>query len=397
MIEDIFEQHVGRSSIFVNRDALSPHFVPDRLPNREEQIRELSKILAPVLSGRKPENVFIYGKTGVGKTVVTKYVIRELERFAKERNIPVRAVYINCRIHNTRHRVFVKMADAILEGENLLGFSTSYIYERILSRVDEKGLRLIVVLDEIDKLKGVSEAVYALNRANDELERGSISIVGISNVLTFKDALDPRTRSTLCQKEMLFPPYNAEELRKILEERAALAFREGVVEESAIGLAAAYAAQQSGDARYALMLLLRAGEIAEEEGAERVTEAHVRRARERVEEDIVMEMIKALPLQEQFVVLALARLLVSRKGIKALGDEKPVITSGELFEAYVKTAREYGKNPVSDRWFREYLSELEMYGIIRTVQAGKGFRGNTRIVHLAVDPGKVIKILEPLL
>ena len=394
MIEDVFRTHLKESKIFSNRDALSPHFVPDTLPNRERQIEELSRTLAPILSGRKPENVFIYGKTGVGKTAVTRYVLRKLEDFAKEHEIPVKGIYINCRIHDSRHRVLMKVADALFPGENFLGLSTTHIYDRILSRVSEKGLRLIVVLDEIDKLKGISETVYALNRANDELERGSISIIGISNNLTFKESLDARTKSTLCQKEMIFPPYNAEELRRILEQRAQIAFKKGAVDPSAIALAAAYAAKQSGDARYALALLLRAGELAEEENAERVTEDHVRKAREKVEEDIVLDMIKTLPQQEQIVLLALARLISARKGIRKLGEGETVITSGELFEAYVKTAKELGVSPVSDRWFREYISELDTYGIIRATPAGKGFRGNTRVIRLNIPADKVLKVLE---
>ena len=92
MIEDVFRAQLEESRIFLNRDALSPHFIPETLPNREEQIEELSKTLAPILSGRKPENVFIYGKTGVGKTAVTKYVLKKLESFAMEHRIPVHPV-----------------------------------------------------------------------------------------------------------------------------------------------------------------------------------------------------------------------------------------------------------------------------------------------------------------
>ncbi len=393
-IEQIFAEHINRESVFKNRDALSPHYVPQNLPYREEQVQELSKIVAPILSGRKPENVFIYGKTGAGKTVVTKYVLKKLAEFAERKNIPVRPIYINCRIHNTRSRVFVKIASELMPGENFLGLSTAYIYEKILARVKEENLRLIIVLDEIDKLKGISETVYALNRANDELERGSVSLIGISNVLTLKDSLDPRTKSTLLQHEMIFPPYNAEGLKRILEDRAREGFREGAVSQGAIALTAAYAARQSGDARYALQLLLRAGDVADEEGASVVTEKHVEKAKERVEEDIILEMIEALPEQEQILLLAVAKLTLSRKGQKTFGSDDVVLTSGEVYEAYAHLARELGKEPVSDRWFREYISELSMYGLLNVVQAGKGFRGNTRIIRLLFSPAKIVSVLE---
>ncbi|MDN5358558.1 MAG: archaeal cell division control protein 6 [Candidatus Diapherotrites archaeon] len=396
-VEEIFAEHLSKNTVFKNRDALSPHYVPENLPYREEQVQELSKTVAPILSGRKPENVFIYGKTGTGKTVVTKYVLRKLREFAERKGIPVRTVYINCRIHNTRSRVFIKIGTELMPGENFQGLSTAYIYERILSVIRERDLRLIIVLDEIDKLKGISETVYALNRANDELERGSISLIGISNVLTLKDSLDPRTKSTLCQHEMIFPPYNAEGLRRILEDRAKEGFREGAISPGAIALTAAYAARQSGDARYALQLLLRAGDVADEESASVVTEEHVEKAKERVEEDIILEMIEALPEQEQILLLAVAKLTLTRKGQTTFGSDDVVLTSGEVYEAYARLAKELGREPVSDRWFREYISELSMYGLLNVVQAGKGFRGNTRIIRLLFSPGKIVSVLEKTL
>ncbi len=396
MIEEIFNEALTRKSVFKNRDALSPHYVPDNLPYREKQIQELSKTLAPILSGRKPENVFIYGKTGTGKTVVTKFVVRKLTEFAEQKGIPVGAVYINCRIHNTRSKVFIKIGSELLPEENFMGMSTAYIYEKILEKIREGDKRLIIVLDEIDKLKGLSDAVYSLNRANDELERGSISLIGISNNLTFKDRLDPRTKSTLLQHEMIFPPYNAESLRKILEDRAKIAFRDGVVEPGAIALVAAYAAKQSGDARYALQLLLRAGDVADEEGSPKVTEQHVERAKEIVEEDIILEMIATLPENEQILLLALAKMTHEGQGIHGFGSD-PRITSGDLYTAYARLSETLGRDPVSERWFREYISDLSMYGIITVTQAGKGFKGNTRLIRLNFSPKKIIDVLEPRL
>jgi cell division control protein 6 len=395
MIDEILERQISGSSVFKNRDVLSPHYVPDHLPYREEQVEELTRTLAPILSGRKPENVFIYGKTGTGKTAVTKFVTKKIHDFAEKRGINVRAIYINCRMHNTRTNVLVKIGKELMPDENFLGLSSSYIYERILDSIRADGKRMIVILDEIDSLKGLSETVYTLNRANDELENGSISIVGISNVLTLKDKLDPRTKSTLCQKEMIFPPYDANGLRKILEDRAKEAFKEGAITEAVIARTAAYAAKQSGDARYALQLLLRAGDIADEEGASVVTEEHVEKAKARVEEDIILDMVANLPKNEKIVLLAIAGLAENRKGIQVMGDGEPIITSGEVYTAYQRLARKLGKDPVSDRWFREYISDLAMYGLLEVTQAGKGFRGNTRLIRLKFDPKKIRAAIEP--
>ncbi len=394
MIDEILERQIRGSTVFKNRDALSPHYIPDHLPYREEQIEELTRTVAPILSGKKPENVFIYGKTGTGKTSVTKFVAMRVKDFAKKHGISVEVIYLNCRMHNTRTNVFVKIAKELRKGENFLGLPTSYIYERILDEVRERNLRLLVILDEIDMLKNIADTVYALNRANDELETGSISLIGISNVLTLKDRLDARTKSTLCQKEMVFPPYDAEGLRKILEDRARIAFKDGAVEPAVIAKTAAFAAKQSGDARYALQLLLRAGDIADEEGAERVTVEHLERAKVKVEEDIILDMVSQLPLNQKIVLLAIAELAEKNAGIQLFGKGDPVLTSGEVYSAYRQLSEKLGKDAVSDRWFREYISELAMYGILHVEQAGKGFRGNTRLIRLKFDPKKIKTVLE---
>ena len=63
--------------------------MPERLIGRDEQIRQVASALSPALSGDKPHNVFIYGKTGVGKTAVTKYVLIELDKEVKKRGVNV--------------------------------------------------------------------------------------------------------------------------------------------------------------------------------------------------------------------------------------------------------------------------------------------------------------------
>ena len=69
-----------------------------------------------------------------------------------------------------------------------------------------------------------------LTRANERISTESfISLIGISNSLTFKDKLDPRVRSSLREEELVFNPYTVEQLQRILAERTMLAFNEDVV------------------------------------------------------------------------------------------------------------------------------------------------------------------------
>ena len=144
---------------------------------------------------------------------------------------------------------------------------------------------IVLVLDEIDQaVKKISDNfIYTLTRLNSELKNAQISIVGISNSLTFMDNLDPRVRSSLGEEEIVFPPYNALQLQDILRERAEQAFKEGILEEGVIAKCAAFAAREHGDARRALDLLRVAGELAEREGSKTVTLMHIDEANNKIE------------------------------------------------------------------------------------------------------------------
>lgn len=101
-LDDVFERFVGNAKIFKDREVLRHDYLPDRLPHREEQVRRLGETVAPVLKGARGSNLFIYGKTGTGKTAVTRYVLSHLEFRAKEFNAPVRFCYVNCRMAGIR-------------------------------------------------------------------------------------------------------------------------------------------------------------------------------------------------------------------------------------------------------------------------------------------------------
>jgi len=392
---NLFEAELKKESIFKDRDAISQHYFPKELPFREKQIEEITKILTPALKGKKPDNLFLYGKVGTGKTTVTFHVIKQLEDFVKQNNAKVACTYINCRNHNSKYKVLIKGIKKFYPDENFIGYSAGFIQEKLIDYCKKEN-QIVLILDEIDKVKDVDELVYSLSRSNDEIEKGSISIIGISNNLMFKEKLDVRTKSSLCEKEMVFPPYNAEELRAILQARVELAFFPNAVADSAINLAAAIAAQESGDARTAVMLLMRAGEIAESSKAKKVTDLEVQKAKKKVEEDIIFNMVSTLPEQQQLVLKAIAVLSMSTKGIRKITgkEEAGVLYSGEVYEKYKQLSLALKETSVSSRWYRQYINELETYGLILTSASGPGIKGQTKLIKLGFDPEKINSILE---
>jgi cell division control protein 6 len=209
--------------------------------------------------------------------------------------------------------------------------------------------------------------LYTLTRTDN------VSILSISNFLDFKALIKSRVTSSLNDKEIVFPPYGADQLTDILNERAEMAFNEGVVESDVIPLCSAMAAKEEGDARFALDLLKTSGFIAEEEGSETIKSEHVRMAKDRIEHDKFVDVVKTLPTQQQRVLEAI--LLLTKQ------DEE--ISSGKLYESYTDLSK---KDSVTYRRIFDFINELELLGIIstNTVSRGRG-KGRTNIIKLQCD------------
>ncbi|MCX8194508.1 MAG: AAA family ATPase [Candidatus Micrarchaeota archaeon] len=392
-----FSEILNRPTIFLDRNVLSPHYIPETLPFREKEIEWIMNGLSPALRNERPRNMFVYGKTGTGKTCSVKHVMGKLAQHKENSN--AHSCYVNCRMYNSRYRVIQKITKELLPSVDSMGFGLALLYEKMMEEVRSSGRQLIVVLDEVDMVKDLDDLLYTLTRANDELQKGSITLIGISNKLSFKEQLDPRSRSSLCENETVFAPYTATQLQAIISQRAAMGFKPNSVDESAINLAAAICASESGDARYALKLLIKAGEIADYKGASRITDKEVDEARRSVDIDVAFEAISTLPDHQQLVLLSIANLALDKGKNTRLTTGKPeeedsFLTSGEVYEEYCKNSRRHRKPRRSARWYREYLNELEMLGLITTIESGHGMRGRTRLIRIGYPPSDVKKIIE---
>lgn len=382
---DIIEELFARFSklrIFKAREILLPDYVPEELPHRDEQIRQLATVLSPAISGSRPPNVFIYGLTGTGKTAVTKYV---LNRFSMKFGDKVITSYINCRLCNTNYRVLSELARSVGRPVPFTGLSTSEVLTRFVNGLESKKKLMVVVLDEIDWLvKNSGDTVlYHLTRLNSELSRSKLSLIGITNDLKFMEYLDPRIKSGLGEEELLFPPYTNRELEDILRKRAEMAFNDGVLEEGVIPLCAAIAARQNGDCRLALDLLLKAADIAEREGASKVSEDHVRRAQREIEKNLVIDAIRSMPFHVKLVLLSI--MILNKRG------DQVRVTTGEIFNKYKELCRNLGVGEVTQRRVSEIISELDMLGIINARIVSFGRYGRTKIIRLAVSPKSIIE------
>ncbi len=353
-IGEIIKSSIKRPSVFKHRETLLPNYMPKNILYRENQIKTLIKKLTPVFKGNQI-NIFIYGSPGTGKTLTIKYILKEIQKIEE---VDVYPIYVNCGLYPTISKILYKIGSFFNVKNNL---------DLIKEILREKNV--LLVLDEIDKISQINEALYTLTRMNYE-ENFNLSIIGITNNVRFKQKLEPAVKSALCGVEIIFPPYSTEEIKGILNDRIKVAFKENAVEYGTISYISAYVGYQSGDARLALQILLRAGDLADEEGSSKVKVEHAEKAKDIAEKDIMIEHIKVLPMSERILLYSIAALTLQK--IKENPYEEPLLSISEIYAEYYKICEEFKKRPVSERWVRQYVNELELYGYLMTKMDGRG-------------------------
>jgi archaeal cell division control protein 6 len=339
-----------------------------------------------------PSNVFIYGKTGTGKTAVTKFVGHELLRKGTETNKKVNFIYINCEVVDTQYRLLQNIANHFIEDWSeripFTGWPTDEVYSKLKQMIEKEGGVTVIILDEVDKLKG-DEALYNLSRINSDLSNAKVSIVGLSNDLKFTEFLDPRVKSSLGEENMIFPPYDAGELQDILNQRISIALKPDSIDQDVVPLCSALAAQEHGDARRALDLLRMSAELAERSKVLKITKKHVRLAQNKIEIDRIIEVVRTLPTQSKLILLAI---LIQEQHNRKTGTTG-AITTGEVYEIYKELCKKTRSDALTQRRITDLISELDMLGIITARVISKGRYGRTRDIKTSCSED-IIKILQ---
>lgn len=379
-LDNIFNSYAN-GGIFKNKSVLQINYTPETIPHRDKQIEDVASILAPAIRGERVSNLFVFGKTGTGKTLSVQYVTKEiLKRVSDSGADNLKVIYLNCKlkkIADTEYRILAEIISTLGESVPATGLPTDAVYSKFIEIIERKKQLILIVMDEIDHaVKKISDGfLYNLTRLNSELKNAQISLVGISNSLTFMDNIDPRVRSSLGEEELVFSPYNALQLQDILRERATEAFAEGVLDEGVFSKCAAFAAREHGDARRALDLLRVAGELAEREGSKKLTMEFIDKANNKIERDKMLDIIENEPRQHQLVLYSILNLH---------GKESEGVFTGNVYNKYQEFCQKTKVEILTQRRVSDIIAEFDMLGLINVDVISRGRMGRTREIKLMI-------------
>jgi cell division control protein 6 len=389
ILNTIFDSAIKNKNIIKNRQVLTIDYVPDKLLFRTKESTAIAQSLSVILKKGRPSNLLIFGKPGTGKTAVVKNVIEHLYKKTNELDINLKVPFINAKNSNTPYKILYEIAELLginKEGKMQVyftGLSMSEATDRILDFIRRRSIKVVIVIDEIDSLvnrKG-DDILYNFTRANERISSDQfISLVGISNSLTFKDKLDPRVKSSLSEEELVFNPYTIEQLKQILIDRCKLAFYDNVIPIGVINLCAAIAGRETGDARKAIDLLRVAAEIAERSMTMKISEDHIRSAQQKIDSDTNYEILRNSTLHTKLVILSIIK---SKNG-----------STGEIYTIYQYFCSKIQQESLTQRRMTQIVGELDQLGLITTNIVNQGRYGRTQRIKLHIHISSVKQAIK---
>lgn len=385
-VDKLLNDAIKGNSLFKNRQVLQTKFEPEVILHRDEELAKVTQALLPILKKSRPSNLLVYGKPGTGKTLVVSRVLSKIEKKVENSEFPIKLFYANAKDEATIYGLLVSLGSKLGLDLPTTGLSISIVLTKILETIKQNSINAVFVIDEIDYLAELAsktgrDILYNLTRANERLRTGgSLTLIGISNLLNFKEKLDPRVISSLSEEEVIFTSYSVDQIKEILSERIKEAFVSDAVEVAALNLCAAMAGQEHGDARRAIDFLRVAGELAEREQANTVSEDHIRRAAQKMEEEKEITALNGYPLHEKLLIVAVMR----TNGA----------ATGEVYHAYKELCKTIRQKEVTQRRATQILSDIELSGLITGKIVHQGMHGRTKKYNLTIQNETVKKAFQ---
>ena len=378
-----------------NPKALTKDYIPEQILHRDKQQEMVTQSLIPLYQKSVPSNLLVYGKPGTGKTLVVTKILKKIQDRVSKNSYQIKIAITNAKDQSNLENVLVDLGRQLglkskkTSNDKLwvpdTGLSISEVFNRILYIIEKNKINTVFVIDEIDHLaklvdKTGKDILYSITRANLKLKNSSLSLIGISNDVRFKEELDPRVISTLSEEELVFPAYETNEIKEILEDRVPLAFEENTVTSGALNLCASMACREHGDARRAIKLLDVAAKTAELKQDSSITDEHIRLASQRIEVDKESQQLNAFSLHEKLLVITIMK--------------SPNISTGDVYAAYKSLCKTTQQNTLTQRRVTQMLNEIELSGLITGKMIHQGIHGNTKKFNLTISADLVKNTLK---
>lgn len=389
------------SGIFDNRSVLTNRYTPSEIVGREEELQEYVSQLTPAVNGNQPNNIFIYGNAGVGKTSCTQYVLREASRAAEQGGNSFNTFHVNCDGASTGYQAAIKIDSVIRKsyygvGKNdrvdgiepaRNGVPTAEVFERLLQLIDTISGVCIIVLDDVEKIEPneLSDVLYQLTRSESQSVtcQTSVGTVLISSRSDYLSSLPSDIQSSFGGHTIQFPAYTVNELVNLLQERIDSAFETSNVVNDNVVMECASIAADDGDARRALELLRVAGDIAVENNNEQVSQDCLEKAKSRVLEGEIEMYINSLSEQQKVVMYALL-ITIEKAGTQP--------RTKEIYQAYTDLVSYVGMRENSYRRIQQILNDLYNNGVVNRMEynGGRGESGGKFYTYGYLYPNNLI-------
>jgi len=371
--------------VFKDEAKLDINYVPRRLPHREKEHRLLMEFFNFLLQfpERMAQRVIITGEVGTGKTALAQCFGADITREANKRSVNFRYVHVNCREYRGKLFLIVQHALAVFRPNfPRRGYSSEELLNTLVQVLDEEDAYVILTLDEFDAFidQEDSDAVYKLTRLQ-EMRAGKpqrISFMFILRDLKATARLDSSARSTLQRNVISLERYPKDQLLDILNDRVAMAFEPSTVPEDVVALVAGLAVSESGNARFAIELLWRAGKYADAEDAGEVEPECVRKAVSSIVPTVRRSELASLGLHQKMFLLGAARFFKE--------NQKAYASLSEIEEAYAVVCEEFDEQPNSHTQLWKYVQFLSALGILKAEVSGAGVRGRSTRLSLPAVP-----------
>ncbi len=322
----------SENMIIANESILLENYAPEDVLHRDGQKQLLAECVKPASAGRRIMNAFLYGPPGTGKTLLARWIMSEMEQFAKR----TKSIYVNCWSRSTAYAV---LGEILNQAETFVGPRESMAsmvkkFENVMKNSEKK---LVIVLDEVDQLES-QEVLY-------DVSRSGAGLVVISNNPYALSNLDDRIKSSLNVKGMEFPAYSVDQMADILEQRVRYALTPNAISRDDIKVIARFC---SGDARVGLEILRKAALLAENDNKKKISAENVRKA-----------------FQD-------AKLMRKSKSESKLNDDEMEILQIIRSENRINATQIYGRyckktnDPVTERAVRKYLKKFSKLGLVKS-------------------------------